>query len=89
MCIPFLALPLRSDYPDYYEQIKTPVSLEQIRRRLQARQYSNIDELRNAFETIWRNAKRYNQKGSDIYERARQLHVSGLPMRRWCVHRSY
>lgn len=75
LCIPFLALPSRAEIPDYYEQIKTPLSLEQIRRRLQARQYGTLEDVRNALETVWRNAKRYNLKGSEIYEQARTLHV--------------
>ncbi|PWN37984.1 Bromodomain-containing protein [Meira miltonrushii] len=74
LCIPFLALPSRTDYPDYYEQIKTPLSLEQVRRKLQNRQYDSLEDVRNALETIWRNAKRYNLKTSEIYEKARVLH---------------
>jgi hypothetical protein len=74
LTVPFLALPLRSDYPDYYELIRNPVSLEQIRRRLQNRSYNTLEEVRNSMETICRNAKRYNQKGSEIYEKARTMH---------------
>jgi len=80
LCIPFLALPSRNDYPDYYEQIKAPLSLEQVRRKLQSRQYDSLEDVRNALETIWRNAKRYNLKTSEIYEKARVLHVSCFRM---------
>jgi hypothetical protein len=74
LTVPFLALPLRSDYPDYYDLIKNPVSLEQVRRRLQSRSFESFEQVRNNLETICRNAKRYNLKGSEIYEKARTMH---------------
>lgn len=74
LTVPFLALPLRSDYPDYYELIKNPVSIEQIRRRLQSRSFATFEQVKNALESICRNAKRYNQKGSEIYEKSRTMH---------------
>lgn len=72
--IPFLTLPSPTDYPDYYEIVKTPISLEQIRRRLLAREFTSFDQVRHMCEGLCRNAKRYNQSGSDIYEKARALH---------------
>lgn len=33
---PFLQLPSRREYPDYYQQIKNPVSLQQIRYVLES-----------------------------------------------------
>lgn len=74
LCVPFLALPSPHDYPDYYELIKKPTSLEQIRRRLQAREYTSLDECRGDCEVVCRNAKKYNQSGSEIYEKARVMH---------------
>lgn len=74
LCVPFLALPSPHDYPDYYELIKRPTSLEQIRRRLQLREYSTLDDCRTDCEIVCRNAKKYNQSGSEIYEKARVMH---------------
>lgn len=74
LTVPFLALPLRSDYPDYYDLIKNPVSLEQVRRRLQSRSFESFEQVRNTLEALCRNAKRYNLKGSEIYEKARTMH---------------
>ncbi|UZJ52687.1 hypothetical protein CBS101457_002007 [Exobasidium rhododendri] len=74
LTVPFLALPSKIDYPDYYQLIKNPISLEQIRRRLQNRQFSSFEQVRIACETVCRNAKRYNVKGSEIYEKSRVMH---------------
>ena len=52
------------------------MSFEKVRRRLQSRQFESFDEIRNSIELIWRNAKRYNVKESEIYEIARVYHVS-------------
>ncbi|KAI9656051.1 MAG: hypothetical protein M1821_005112 [Bathelium mastoideum] len=72
---PFVALPSRS-LADYYQVIKYPVSLNSVRKRIRGQQGRNqptgITELKtwDAFENemsyIWRNAREYNEDGSDI-----------------------
>ncbi|KAL9093910.1 MAG: hypothetical protein Q9165_003833 [Trypethelium subeluteriae] len=72
---PFVTLPPRS-LADYYQVIKTPVSLNTVRKRVRGQQGRNqptgITELKSwdSFEQemslIWRNAREYNEDGSDI-----------------------
>lgn len=38
-----------------------------------------FDQVRHTLEGVCRNAKRYNQSGSEIFEKARALHVSVGP----------
>jgi len=45
----FLDLPSRKEYPHYYKMIKQPVSLNQIRQRVESRaSYKTMDDFRCA-----------------------------------------
>lgn len=73
-----MRLPSRRQYPDYYLQIKRPIALEDIKSRLEVREYATLDAVRQDFETCFRNAKRYNMKESQIFKDAKFLHVSSV-----------
>ncbi|KAL9072936.1 MAG: hypothetical protein Q9157_004926, partial [Trypethelium eluteriae] len=72
---PFVTLPPRS-LADYYQVIKNPVSLNTVRKKVRGQQGRNqptgITELKswdsfeNEMSYIWRNAREYNEDGSDI-----------------------
>ena len=72
---PFVTLPNREEYPDYYQIIKRPLSLEEIVDKLHGRAYKALDELRLDAELICNNAKRYNLKDSTIWTLAKRLHL--------------
>jgi hypothetical protein len=76
---PFLQLPDARVYPDYYHAIKRPIALDQIHNKLNAKAYQSLPEIKHDCETICNNAKRYNQRDSEIWLKARELHVSILP----------
>ena len=76
----FMRLPSRLEWPDYYVQIKKPISLHEIRQKLDKAEYSTISEVRTDFNQIFVNAKRYNAPGSAIFLNAKHLHVS---LSRW------
>ncbi|KAG8147735.1 hypothetical protein E2320_014136 [Naja naja] len=42
---PFFHLPSKKKYPDYYQQIKMPISLQQIRTKLKNHEYETLDHL--------------------------------------------
>ncbi|KAL5013533.1 hypothetical protein ScPMuIL_007803 [Solemya velum] len=65
---PFLKLPSRRFYPDYYEEIKKPMSLLNIRKRVKNRQYRNLEEMSADLNTLFENAKRYNADESKLYK---------------------
>jgi chromatin structure-remodeling complex subunit RSC4 len=75
-----MRLPSRRQYPDYYEQIKRPIALDDIKRRLEGGSYAFFDEVRGDFEQCFKNAKKYNMKESQIWKDAKHLHV------RTCLH---
>lgn len=73
----FMRLPSKRQYPDYYVQIKRPIALDDIKAKLEAREYTSLNEVLQDFETCFRNAKRYNMKESQIWKDAKFLHVRG------------
>lgn len=76
MSFDFIRLPSKRSYADYYELIKKPIALEDIKQQLEQGGYTTFDEVKQDFERCFRNAKRYNVKGSQIFNDAKHLHVS-------------
>jgi len=80
----FIELPPRS-LKDYYRTISYPVSLAQIQKRVKGSRGKNDSSGVSDFKTwaafeeefshIWNNAWHYNEDGSEISERAKQLQV--------------
>ena len=60
---PFLTLPSKIDFPDYYDLIKNPIDLSQIESRC----YRSIDELYSDLQLMLNNACLFNEPGSQIY----------------------
>ncbi|KAF9245828.1 Bromodomain-containing protein [Melanogaster broomeanus] len=81
----FMEMPSKKDYPTYYKQIKRPICLEQIFKRLKRKEYVTSEEFANDIELVFSNALEFNQDHSQIWEDAitlrdyfRQL-MSDLP----------
>ncbi|XP_047439061.1 polybromo 1, like isoform X4 [Mugil cephalus] len=70
---PFQQLPSRREYPDYYQQIKHPISLQQIRSKMKNGEYESVDQIDADLNLMFENAKRYNMPNSSIYKRAFRL----------------
>jgi hypothetical protein len=89
---PFANLPSRK-LEDYYKFIKYPVSLKKVRKRVDGEhgrnEHTGITDFKtwDAFEEevsfVWRNAKDYNEDGSEMYDLAGQLEV-GLTLTLVC-----
>uniref|UniRef100_A0A8C8ETI4 Protein polybromo-1 n=1 Tax=Oncorhynchus tshawytscha TaxID=74940 RepID=A0A8C8ETI4_ONCTS len=76
---PFLQLPSRKDYPDYFQQISQPISLYQIRNKMKNNEYESVDQLDADLTLMFENAKRYNVPHSSIYKRVLKLqHIQQL-----------
>ncbi|KAL5519460.1 hypothetical protein ACEPAH_1143 [Sanghuangporus vaninii] len=69
----FLRLPSKRQFPDYYEIIKQPVALDDIKFQLENHAYASLEVLREELDTCFRNAKRYNQRESVIWKDAKTL----------------
>uniref|UniRef100_A0A673MM03 Protein polybromo-1 n=1 Tax=Sinocyclocheilus rhinocerous TaxID=307959 RepID=A0A673MM03_9TELE len=68
---PFLQLPARREYPDYYHQIKNPICLQQISEI--NGDYERVEQIETDLTLMFENAKRYNMPNSTIYKRAQRL----------------
>ncbi|XP_073979310.1 ATP-dependent helicase brm-like isoform X2 [Rhodnius prolixus] len=65
---PFMKLPSRYKYPDYYELIKKPIDIKKILNKVEECKYADFDELQKDFMQLCKNAQIYNEEASLIYE---------------------
>lgn len=72
-CELFRDLPDRKLYPDYYDLIKQPISIAQIKKRVNANQYKNVQAFREDWRLMFGNARIYNQEGSWVYLDAEEM----------------
>uniref|UniRef100_A0A8C5AEE2 Protein polybromo-1 n=1 Tax=Gadus morhua TaxID=8049 RepID=A0A8C5AEE2_GADMO len=70
---PFMQLPSRREYPDYFQQIKNPIALQQIRQKMKQGEYESVEQMEADLNLMLENAKRYNMPTSGIYKRALRL----------------
>lgn len=78
----FMDLPDKREYRDYYAIIKRPVSLEMIRKRIAGNFYTSLQEFKDDFNTVWENARTYNEEGSLVVEDANILEVQSPKKKR-------
>ncbi|KAL2432561.1 Chromatin structure-remodeling complex subunit snf21 [Exophiala dermatitidis] len=67
---PFLELPPRKLYPDYYNFIQEPIAMDMIEKRINNHQYTSLNDLSRDIALLARNAKTYNEDGSMLYNDA-------------------
>ncbi|XP_069000505.1 protein polybromo-1-like isoform X1 [Embiotoca jacksoni] len=70
---PFQQLPSRREYPDYYQQIKQPICLQQIRAKMKNGEYESVEQMEADLTLMFENAKCFNMPNSSIYKRAFRL----------------
>lgn len=68
LCEPFMKLPSKRYYPDYYKEIKNPVSLLQIKNKLKKGDYGTVSEVAGDLNIMFENAKKYNRPDSRLYK---------------------
>jgi ATP-dependent helicase STH1/SNF2 len=76
---PFLELPPKQYYPDYYDLIKNPICMKQIENKINRKQYQNVRQFREDLGLLCRNCRQYNEDGSVLYQDANLIEVS-LPV---------
>ncbi|BGP26359.1 ATP-dependent helicase STH1/SNF2 [Rhodotorula toruloides] len=69
----FNELPPKRDYPDYYLIITQPISLKEIKRKVNNGTYPDTDAFARDIHLMLNNAMTYNEEGSIVYEDARLL----------------
>ncbi|XP_054159382.1 protein polybromo-1-like isoform X2 [Oppia nitens] len=70
---PFMRLPSRRFYPDYYQEIKRPMSLAKIRAKIKTGAYNNVTNLVEDLSLTFENAMKYNRPDSKIFKDAMKL----------------
>ncbi|TCD71196.1 hypothetical protein EIP91_012146 [Steccherinum ochraceum] len=70
----FMRLPSKRQYSDYYQLIKHPIALDDIKINIDNGYYLTFVDCVNDLETCFKNAKRYNVRDSQIWKDAKVLH---------------
>ncbi|XP_049821381.1 ATP-dependent helicase brm-like isoform X2 [Aethina tumida] len=65
---PFMKLPPRKEYPDYYEIIKKPIDINKILNRIEDGKYLSFLDVERDFMLLCQNAQIYNEETSLIHE---------------------
>ncbi|KAK1691456.1 SNF2 family domain-containing protein [Colletotrichum godetiae] len=65
---PFLALPPKRDYADYYLIIQAPISMKQIETKIKKQQYHSLGDMRKDVDLMFRNCQTYNEEASLLYQ---------------------
>jgi len=75
---PFVALPPKKDFPDYYMIITQPISMKMIEKKIKKEEYSTLGDFKRDIQLLCSNAKTYNEDGSMIYIDAVAIEVSSV-----------
>ncbi|XDT04200.1 Bromodomain [Nakaseomyces glabratus] len=69
----FETLPSKREYPDYYKLIKKPLSIDVIQKNARKGVYKSLDDVKEDIQTMFDNARFYNEEGSWVYNDAEKL----------------
>ncbi|KAL3079713.1 hypothetical protein niasHS_013995 [Heterodera schachtii] len=72
---PFVQLPSRREYPDYYDQIERPMDLQRIRKKIEEDKYTMLAQMSADVDLLCENAQRFNMDGSEIHEDSKLLNM--------------
>ncbi|KAL3241151.1 RSC chromatin remodeling complex ATPase subunit STH1 [Nakaseomyces bracarensis] len=69
----FEVLPSKREYPDYYKLIEKPVALDNILKNAKRGVYKSLKDVQTDLQTMFDNARFYNEEGSWVYNDAEKL----------------
>jgi ATP-dependent helicase STH1/SNF2 len=72
----FLDLPDRNDYPDYYMIIKNPICMNQIKKKINRKEYQNLKSFYADIKLLCANCKTYNEDGSVLFNDAKLIEAT-------------
>jgi ATP-dependent helicase STH1/SNF2 len=78
---PFIALPPKRDFPDYYLIIPSPISMKQIDTKIKKEKYTCLGDMRADIDLMFSNCQTFNEPTSLLYQDSQVLHVSYLKPR--------
>ncbi|KAK0765644.1 hypothetical protein N5P37_001581 [Trichoderma harzianum] len=70
---PFVKLPPKREYADYYVIIQNPICMNHIQTRIKKEEYNCLSDLRKDFDLLIRNCQTYNEDGSILYQDAKTM----------------
>ena len=79
----FEELPDEDEYPDYYKVIPNPMDMKIIHNKMESFEYNTEDEFIRDFETIFQNARHYNEESSEVYQDSVALEKVLKKKKRW------
>lgn len=72
---PFIKLPPKRDFADYYVIIQSPICMKMIETKIKKLEYSSLSDLRRDIELMVKNCRTYNEDGSILYQDANTIEV--------------
>jgi chromatin structure-remodeling complex subunit RSC1/2 len=69
----FERIPDKAVMPEYHAEIKTPMAMDVLKRKLKRKKYKSVDEFMVDVELMFENAKKYNEDDSQVYKDAVHL----------------
>jgi ATP-dependent helicase STH1/SNF2 len=76
---PFVELPSKKDYPEYYVIITQPIAMAQIENKISKHQYQSLKEFGQDVTLLATNARTFNEDRSLLYQDANAIQVHPLP----------
>jgi ATP-dependent helicase STH1/SNF2 len=73
---PFIKLPSKRDYADYYHVVHNPICMNNILQKIKKEEYSSINDMRRDVTLMCNNCRTYNEDGSLLYADANVMEVS-------------
>jgi chromatin structure-remodeling complex subunit RSC1/2 len=71
--LPFERLPDKTQNPGYYIEIKEPIAVDLIKRKVKRKKYQSLEHFMKDMELMFNNAMQYNEDESDLYKDAKEL----------------
>ncbi|KAH7094872.1 hypothetical protein FB567DRAFT_565925 [Paraphoma chrysanthemicola] len=69
----FERVPDKAVMPEYHAEIKNPMAMDILKRKLKRKKYNSVDHFMVDVELMFENAKQYNEEESQIYQDAVHL----------------
>ncbi|KAH7393794.1 hypothetical protein DE146DRAFT_721984 [Phaeosphaeria sp. MPI-PUGE-AT-0046c] len=69
----FERVPDKAVMPEYHAEIKNPMAMDILKRKLKRKKYNSVDHFMVDVELMFENAKQYNEEESQIYQDAIHL----------------
>lgn len=83
---PFIKLPPKRDYADYYVIIQNPICMNNIQTRIKKETYNSLGDMRKDFDLMIRNCQTFNEDGSILYQDAKTMNVSCQRLDKTCTY---